>query len=75
VSDDILARLLGCEWGRRLHTVDMPQPCDAPAVQIVRLHDTAHISGMPWDTIDVKLCQVHLDRLALETTPHVGPQQ
>jgi hypothetical protein len=63
--EDRLHALVGCQWGQLLHTPDMPKRCTEQAVQIVRLYDT------PLGTIELRLCQLHLDRIEAETTPHV----
>jgi hypothetical protein len=58
---ELLHTLLGCSWGHVVSTPDDLEPCDQDAVQIVIVHDG------PWSK-DLRLCQRHVDRLALETT-------
>lgn len=60
--------LLQCQWGKLLSTPDMPDRCGAQATAITRLY------GTPEGTIDVKLCETHIERLSHETTQHAGPE-
>lgn len=59
------ARLLGCDWGRRIATADYRQPCKTEAVQRICLH------GPDGQKI-VQLCGPHRDFVLLETNPHGG---
>jgi hypothetical protein len=61
---DIIVGLLGCSWGREVHTEDDPDECQAQAVQIVVVH------GPLSDAVrELRLCAKHLDRINDETTP------
>ncbi len=54
--------LLGCEWGRTVHTPDDTTPCLRQAVQIVVVHEGD-------SSVDLRLCASHVRRLGQETTP------
>jgi hypothetical protein len=65
----IVDRLLGCRWGREFATLDDLGRCEESAVQIVVVHPP---DGSDAGAFETRLCQRHLDRLALETVPHRG---
>ncbi len=54
--------LLGCTWGRTVHTPDDAEPCPRQAVQIVVVHDGGA-------SVDLRLCTRHVGRLSQETMP------
>ena len=54
--------LLGCAWGRTVHTPDDADACPRQAVQIVVVHDGDA-------AIELRLCARHVERLSRETTP------
>lgn len=57
--------LLGCQWGNgTVTTPDDTKPCHAQAKQIAVLY----ANGVAF--CNVRLCEIHLERLNQETTPH-----